>query len=262
MERIISSKNQLIKQLKKLSSSQKERNKTGQALLEGIHLAKSYLEQGNTPEKCIFSEDALEDAEAAEIIQECQEKNVECTIISKAHFKEISVVENGVHLLLLVNIPAKSQREQLAENALLLDNVQDPGNVGTILRTAAAAGIKKIYCSGGTASVWSPKVLRAGMGAQFALDIYENVDLGQLIQKSNIQVLATTLFAKTILYETDLTKPAAWIIGNEGSGVSDELLSLNITEITIPQTKGVESLNASAAAAICLFEQVRQIQEK
>lgn len=226
--------------------------------VEGIHLTKSYLEQGSLPKKCIFSEDVLENAEAAEIIKECQVKNVDCVILSKAHFKEISVVENGINLLFLINVPLKSKEAQLIENALLLDNVQDPGNVGTILRTTAAAGVKKIYCSVGTASVWSPKVLRAGMGAQFVLDIYESVDLKKLIQESKAQVLAATLSTNRTIYKTDLTKPTAWIIGNEGSGISQELLSLNVQEVMIPQAGNVESLNASAAAAVCLFEQVRQ----
>lgn len=258
MERITSSQNKLFKQLKKLSSSQKERNNTGQTLVEGIHLVKSYLEQGDLPEKCIFSEDVLENSEAAEIIKECRVKNVDFVILSKAHFKEISVVENGINLLFLINIPPKSKGAQLAENALLLESVQDPGNVGTILRTAAAARVKKIYCSVGTASVWSPKVLRAGMGAQLVLDIHESVDLKKLIQESKVQVLATTLFANQTIYEADLTRPTAWIIGNEGSGISQELLSLNVQEVIIPQASNVESLNASAAAAVCLFEQVRQ----
>lgn len=262
LDNITSSQNKLFKLLKKLVSSQKERSKLNLTVLEGIHLAENYLQHVGFPKQCIFVENALEDSEANKIIQKCQENHVEYIQISKTLFKELSMVENGIGLLFVVDIPKNDSEKPLDENAVLLENLQDPGNVGTILRTAAAAGIKKVYCSVGTASAWSPKVLRAGMGAQFVLDIYENVDLKQLMQKSNVQVLATTLSAKATLYETDLTKPTAWIIGNEGSGISDELLSLNITEIIIPQAEGVESLNASAAAAICLFEQVRQIKEK
>lgn len=258
MNDITSSQNQLFKHLKKLVFSQKERSKLNLAVLEGIHLTESYLQYVGLPKQCVFAESALENSEAKNIIQKCQEGNVECVQISRVLFKDLSTVENGIGLLFVIDIPRNDSEEPLDESAVLLENVQDPGNVGTILRTAAAAGMKKVYCSGGTASVWSPKVLRAGMGAQFVLDIYENVNLKQLMQKSNIQVLATTLSAEKTLYETNLKKPTAWIIGNEGGGVSDELLSLNITEITIPQTEGVESLNASAAAAICLFEQVRQ----
>ncbi len=257
MNDITSSQNKLFKQLNKLSSSQKERSKTGLTLLEGIHLTESYLQYVGLPKQCVFTEDTLLDGEAREIIEKCQNGNAECVQISKALFKEISVVENGIGLLFVID--AKSQQaEPLEESAVLLEDVQDPGNVGTILRTAAAAGIRKIYCSSGTASAWSPKVLRSGMGAQFVLDIYENVDLKQLIKESKIQVLATTLSAETTIYKTDLTQKTAWIIGNEGGGVSDKLLALNVQKVTIPQSGSVESLNASAAAAICLFEQARQ----
>lgn len=258
MNNITSPQNKLLKQLKKLSSSQKERNKTNLTILEGIHLAESYLQQVGAPQQCLFAEDALHDSEVKKIIEGCQASSVECIQISKALFKEISVVENGIGLIFVITIPKISATEQLNESAVLLENVQDPGNVGTILRTAAAAGVKKIYCSAGTASAWSPKVLRAGMAAQFALDVFENVDLVKLIQSSDIQVLATTLSAKTTIYEAELAQKTAWIIGNEGSGVSRELLELGVKEVIIPQAAGVESLNASAAAAICLFEQVRQ----
>ena len=258
MNNITSSQNKLLKQLKKLVHSQKERNKTGLAILEGIHLAESYLQHVGAPQQCVFAEDALQNSEAKKIIEKCQASSVECIQISKALFKEISMVENGVELIFVISIPETNAVRQLNENAVLLEGVQDPGNVGTILRTAAAAGVKKIYCSVGTASAWSPKVLRAGMGAQFALDVFENVDLTKLVQNSDIQVLATTLSAKTTIYETDLMQETAWIIGNEGGGVSRELLALDVKEVTIPQAAGVESLNASAAAAICLFEQVRQ----
>jgi TrmH family RNA methyltransferase len=105
---------------------------------------------------------------------------------------------------------------------------------------------------------WSPKVLRAGMGAHFVLNIVENVNLASLIRSSTIPVLATSSHVAQSLYDTDLTRPVAWLFGHEGQGVADELMSLATHQVTIPQRPGVESLNVAASAAICFFEQVRQ----
>ncbi|MFM7522726.1 MAG: TrmH family RNA methyltransferase, partial [Betaproteobacteria bacterium] len=142
--------------------------------------------------------------------------------------------------------------------ALLLDSVQDPGNLGTIMRTAAAAGIQQIFCSPGTASVWSPKVLRAGMGAHFVLEIHEDVNLAQLIKNAAVPVYAAQPDAANSIYSADLRSPSAWLFGHEGQGVSDELLALATQRLSIPQSTQVESLNVAASVAICLFEQRRQ----
>jgi TrmH family RNA methyltransferase len=108
----------------------------------------------------------------------------------------------------------------LLESAVLLDGVQDPGNVGSILRSAAAAGIRQVYCSAGTAFCWSPKVLRAAMGAHFVLEIFENADLAALVRTARVPVLATSGYAAERMYDVDLRGPAAWVLGHEGQGVS------------------------------------------
>ena len=138
--------------------------------------------------------------------------------------------------------------------------MQDPGNVGSILRSAAAAGIKQVFCSSGTAFCWSPKVLRAAMGAHFVVEIYENVDLASLIAPSKIAVLATSGYATQRVYDADLRQPVAWIFGHEGQGVADDLLAMATQQVVIPHLGQVESLNVAACAAVCFFEQVRQIQ--
>jgi TrmH family RNA methyltransferase len=140
----------------------------------------------------------------------------------------------------------------------LIDQLQDPGNVGSILRSAAAAGIKKIFCSPSTVAAWSPKVLRAGMGAHFIVDIYEHRDLPALIQAASIPVIATSSHATQTIYGYDLSKKFAWLFGHEGQGVSDELLALASVQLAIPQDPAIESLNVAASAAVCLFEQLRQ----
>ena len=144
-------------------------------------------------------------------------------------------------------------------DVIVLDRVQDPGNVGTILRTAAAAGIRTVLTTAGTAACWAPKVLRAGMGGHFVLEIHENIPLEQLkAQVGALPLAGTVLQDGQSLYATDLRRPLAWVFGNEGEGIDPELQAQLGCRLTIPQDPGVESLNVAASAAVCLFEQRRQ----
>jgi TrmH family RNA methyltransferase len=147
---------------------------------------------------------------------------------------------------------------RIEQNSLWLDRVQDPGNVGVLLRTAAAAGIQHIYLSPGCAAAWSSKVLRSAQGAHFAASIYEQADLATANKKRDIPLLATTLADATSLYEDTLPDQCVWLFGNEGQGVDARLLDLADRRVFIPQAPNVESLNVAAAAAICLFEHRRQ----
>ena len=141
-------------------------------------------------------------------------------------------------------------------------NLQDPGNLGSILRSAAAAGIKQVFCSVGTTAAWGPKVLRGGMGAHFLLNISEALNLADFVGRMRGQSLALVPSgAATIsLFETDLRNPTILLIGNEGAGLSQELVAAASARVTIPMPGKIESLNAAAAGAICLFELVRQRQ--
>jgi TrmH family RNA methyltransferase len=139
--------------------------------------------------------------------------------------------------------------------------VQDPGNVGSMLRSAAAAGVARVLLSKHCAFAWSPKVLRAGQGAHFCLDIHEDVDLpawARAYRASDAEVVATVAAGGTSLFAAPLAGRVALAIGNEGTGLSAELAAQATQRVTIPMPGGVESLNAAAAAAICLFECVRQ----
>jgi len=147
---------------------------------------------------------------------------------------------------------------RLTQSAVLLDGVQDPGNFGSIIRSAAAAGITQIYCSAGTTFAWSPKVMRAGMGAHFLLQIFEGVDLADVIARADIDVIATSSHAEKTLYQLDLTNPVAWLFGHEGQGVAPALLQQARHKIAIPHLGDIESLNVAASSAVCFFEQVRQ----
>jgi TrmH family RNA methyltransferase len=140
----------------------------------------------------------------------------------------------------------------------LLDAVQDAGNVGTLLRTAAAAGVRDVLLGPGCAGVWTPRVLRAAQGAHFGLRIREQVDLADFLENYPGNSVATVARAGQSLYALDLKSPAAWLFGNEGSGLAPALIAAARTRATIPLAAGTESLNVAAAAAICLFEMRRQ----
>jgi RNA methyltransferase, TrmH family len=258
MKTITSRDNAQYKELKHLATSSQARKKAGQTLLDGIHLCEAWLQLRGMPELCVVAEPSLHHTEAEGLVRQCEAGGARVLVLPEALYNALSQVEHGVGLLFVIATPSPGQVGLLSENAVLLDGVQDPGNVGSILRSAAAAGIKKVYCSAGTAFCWSPKVLRAAMGAHFVLDIHENVDLAPLVKASPIAVLATSGYARNKLYEVDLRRPVAWIFGHEGQGVADDLLSMATEQVVIPHLGQVESLNVAACAAVCFFEQLRQ----
>lgn len=260
MKMITSRDNALYKEWKQLAGSTQARRKSGRTLLDGVHLCQSYLEMRGAPPQCVVSETALRNPEVAAIVAQCEAAQASCVTLPDALYEALSQVEHGVGILFVIATPEQALPASLSQSAVLLDNVQDPGNVGSILRSAAAAGIRQVYCSGGTAFCWSPKVLRAAMGAHFVLDIFEGVDLAGLIAASGVAVLATSGYAEQQLYEVDLRRPVAWLLGHEGQGVADALLVLATHRVAIPHLGRVESLNVAACAAVCFFEQVRQNQ--
>ena len=163
-------------------------------------------------------------------------------------------------MVLLVEKLAPSLPERIAGTCLVLDGIQDAGNVGSILRSAAAAGIQHVFCVPGTVFAWSSKVLRSGMGAHFLLGIYEDVEPAELISLlgPEVQVTITDSHGAQAIYDADLSGPVAWVMGNEGAGVSSYWRERATLRVTIPQPGGMESLNVAAAAAVCIFEQCRQ----
>jgi TrmH family RNA methyltransferase len=258
MKAISSRDNSLYKELKLLASNSHARRKAGRTLLDGIHLCEAYLQHAGAPPICVASENSVNHVEVAAIIERCEQARVQCIVMPESLYAALSQVEHGIGLLFVVDTPQLQQPRNLMESAVLLDNLQDPGNLGSILRSAAAAGLKQVFSSKGTALAWSPKVLRAGMGAHFLLQIFENVDLEQLIDQSKVPIFATSSHAQMRVYDIDLRQPAAWLFGHEGQGVSAHLLKRASSQVSIPHVGAVESLNVAASAAICFFEQVRQ----
>ncbi len=258
---ITSAANPHIKRLRKLLTSAKARREEQLAIAEGIHLVESFLQTGTTPDQYICAQSALGHPEVKALIEQLAQTTAQAIVVSNDIFSSLSSVHASVGIMIVFtpSQPAKFP-ETFTQTAVLLEDIQDPGNIGAILRVIAATGLRQVFLSPDCASVWSPKALRAGMGAQFSLMLYEEVDLLALAKRSDIPVLATTLSGQSqSLYTLDLTHPVLWTFGNEGQGVSQQLINLATTHVLIPQaTNTVESLNVAIAAAVCLYEQFRQ----
>ncbi|MFZ1360538.1 MAG: RNA methyltransferase [Candidatus Saccharimonadales bacterium] len=256
---ISSAKNPTVQYLRQLWSSSSYRRNHEQTLAHGIHLVRSFLVSKQIPIRYVIAESALQNKEVKVLVQQLEPLGVQQVILTDSLYESLSDVHARVGISLV--IPTSSQEaNQLVGDAVLLDDIQDPGNIGTILRTAAVAGIVSAYCSSGCTSLWSPKALRAGMGAQFSMQLYERCDLESLIAHAQVDTYVTSLVEPNVsLYSLDLSAPAAWIFGNEGRGVSSRLQQLATRRVIIPQAvTAVESLNVAASTAVCLFEQYRQ----
>lgn len=256
---ITSRDNALFKSLRKLAQSGRERKKTGQALLDGEHLIAAYAEQAGSPQMLLVSASGQERAEIRSLL--AQFPGVPLTLMSDALFREIAPVDSPTGILARVAVAQLPLAEKI-QFAVFLEALQDPGNLGSILRSAAAAGVEAAYLSPGCADAWAPKVLRGGMGAHFHLPIREGVDLVEIARNFAGDVVVTSLQAEKDLFKLDLAGPVAFVIGNEGAGVSPALQRAATQRVRIPMPGAMESLNAAAAAAICFFERVRQTGER
>lgn len=254
---ISSAANARFKTLKKLCSHNRSRQEARLMVLDGIHLLQSLLDCGGQPQTIVLSESAMTHAEVQPIVARLH--GVETVWLSDALFSQLSELPSATGILALCPLPSAHGLPQPHEQHLvLLDGVQDPGNVGSILRTAAAAGVDAVFLSPDCADPWSPKTLRAGMGAHFAVRVVAQADLQACLGQFQGVVAGTTLDAPANVYQTDLTGPLAWLFGSEGQGVRPDLQARCSTRVRIPMPGRVESLNVAAAAAICLFEQLRQ----
>ncbi len=226
-------------------------------MLEGEHLVEAFAQRYGSPETLIVSEDALLRFGTAALAERFKERTL---VVSAALLAELAALPAGVGMIAVV--PALMPvRSAPAEFCLLVDDVQDPGNVGSMLRTAAAAGVRQVLLSKHCAFAWSPKVLRAGQGGHFLLDIFEDVDLAEwasAYREGGGEVVAATAANGSSLYAARLGGRVAVAIGNEGAGLAPALLAQATQRVTIPMPGGMESLNAAAATAVCLFECVRQ----
>ena len=171
-----------------------------------------------------------------------------------------STLDSPAFMMAIVPTPIAGAIPDSADSVLALEDVQDPGNVGSMLRSAAAAGVRHIALSKTCAFAWAPKVLRAAQGAHFSLNISEGIDLVEFVkqfQGQSLALVARTEDAKP-LFAINLAKPTLFLIGNEGAGLTNAVSNAASERVTIPMPGKIESLNAAAAGAICLFELVRQ----
>jgi len=252
---ISSRDNPRIKHLRGLLEHASIRRKAQQTLLEGIHLLDAYQRAGHAPDSIFLSEAMLTHPEVNDLLDGWPQ--VARFVLPEALYKELRTLGQGIDIMALIDTVATPLPDCIDMDVLILEDVQDTGNVGTLLRTAAAAGITRVICTTGTASVWSPRVLRAGMGAQFGLQITEHADIDEITARLSIPLHATSSHAAQSLYALDFTPPTAWLMGNEGQGASSAALAQAIA-VSIPQPGGQESLNVAIAGAICMYEMVRQ----
>ena len=265
---ITSKENPLFKEIRLLqatgSKGQKARLTGGHVLLEGIHLIQTWV--GDSGLKVLLtSELGLKNPEIAEAVYSHLEICPDTKVyqLDSALWELLSDLVNAPHIAGLLDLPktclvSAQSIATLDGDLVILDRVQDAGNVGSILRTAAAAGFTQVLALSGCAHLWSSKVLRAGMGAHRLLDLYEGWSNQQALSAVTAQMLAATADAESDLFslKKDLLHPVAWIMGSEGQGVSADLLA-QAKGVSIPIDPRVESLNVSTAAAVCLFETVR-----
>ena len=246
---ITSRDNPFLKELRKLSTESTAYRKAGRVWLEGDHLCSAALVRGIQPAVAVFSESFW--PLAGVLFASAAIKNI---VISDKLWQDISGLESPAKMGFIVDLP--SSVEIIPNLAtVILDRVQDAGNVGSILRSAAAFGFKQVIALKGSAALWSPKVLRAGMGAHFGLQLVEAASLDD-VAVLTIPLVVTSShqgdFLQNLMRNQGLPNPCAWVMGHEGQGVCTELLARAAVSVRIGQPGGEESLNVAAATAICL----------
>ena len=256
MKSVASRDNAAYKAMARLVASGGERRKRGLSVLDGAHLLAAFLDSGRQPEEVMVNRAGLEDAEIAALVARSTAARV--TLLSDALFKSLSTVDSPTGVIASAPTPGGKKVPADASLVLLLEDIQDPGNVGTLLRSAAAAGAEHVLMSARCAFAWSPKVLRAAMGAHFALNIVEGADLAAFLGIYRGTSVALAARAESSLYDLDLKGPTAFLVGNEGAGLTGETEGSAKLRAHIPMPGRIESLNAATAGSIALFECTRQ----
>jgi TrmH family RNA methyltransferase len=243
---ITSRDNPLLKELRKIGQDNTAYRNAGRFWVEGDHLCSAALHRGQKPVVAVFTE-AYWPLAPAEYAQSAI-KNI---VVPVALFRELSGLESPAGVGFVLDLPVSAML-QTTVSTVILDRVQDAGNVGSILRSAGAFGFRQVVALKGTAALWSPKVLRAGMGAHFGLNLLEGVELDELLALE-VPVVVTSSHHGELIQKLRLPQPCAWAFGHEGQGVCRELMARTKVQVRISQPGGEESLNVAAAAAICLY---------
>ncbi len=253
---ISSRDNPLLQRLRKLVRDGGGYRKAGEVWLEGEHLCGALRARGLKPARALIAESAWQRSDLRALAVWAPH----VALVPDALFDGISALESPARIGFVWPLPAAPAIES-AVASLVLDRVQDAGNVGSMLRTASAFGVRQVLALQGTALLWSPKVLRAGMGAHFGLRLIEGLQ-PQDLEALRVPWIGTSLQAEACLHEARLPSPCAWLMGHEGQGVAPALLARCALTVRIAQPGGEESLNVAAAAAICLHESMRQAAQR
>jgi len=249
---ISSRDNPLLVRLRRLVADPGGYRKLGEVLLEGDHLCEALLQRGGVPALALVTEAAWQQAP----LRRLAERAPQVVVLPEGLMAGLSTLETPPPVAFVLAWPGGGEVLRDAPS-VVLDRLQDAGNVGAVLRSAAAFGFTQVIALKGTAALWSPKVLRAGMGAHFGLRLVEGVEAAALDALA-VPLLGTSSHAAEAIHQARLPWPCAWVLGHEGQGVSAGLAARCAQSLRIPQPGGEESLNVAAAAAVCLYESARQ----
>ena len=248
---ISSRDNAQLKDLRRLAQDSTAYRKQGRVWLEGDHLCRAALAQGLRPALAIFAEHFWQQAQP-----EWSGAAVKNMVVADPVFATLSGLESPAPIAFVIDLPPAPVLDVHAAS-VILDRVQDAGNVGAILRSAGAFGFRQVIALKGTAALWSPKVLRAGMGAHFGLRLIESAEPA-VLDSLAVPILTTSAHQGEFLHQARLPWPCAWALGHEGQGVGDEVASRASQAVRIAMPGGEESLNVASAAAICLHASATQ----
>ena len=256
MKEISSKDNKIFKEVMSLKEK-KYRDKLGLYLIEGWNLLEEAIKNGASVKSIFLSEESLMEHE------EMLPDSIETYILSDELFNKLSDTVTPQGVICVIKKPETLEAESLVkkgDNIIVLDRLQDPGNIGTIIRTADASGYRLMIMMKGTADCYSQKVVRAATGSLFRMPVVfmdDAKELKSFTLTAGKKIVTTTMDGSVDYYDADLTKDIALVIGNEGNGISDEILDLAEIKVRIPMEGSIESLNASVAAGILMYERIR-----
>lgn len=249
---ISSRDNPLLQRLRRLVHDGAAYRRLGQIWLEGDHLCEALRQRGAPALQAVLTDAAWQQPRLRDLAAWAPR----VAVVPPALFAGFSALESPAAIGFVIARPAEPVPEADMPT-LVLDRLQDPGNVGSILRSAAAFGVRQVLALSGTVALWSPKVLRSGMGAHFALRLAESLAPAAL-EALAVPLVATGSHGGVPLPQATLPWPCAWVLGHEGQGVAPAVLARCALQVRIPQPGGEESLNVAAAAAVCLYESARR----
>ncbi|MDZ7653333.1 MAG: RNA methyltransferase [Burkholderiaceae bacterium] len=257
MKSIQSAANPTFREWLKLATHPRQVRSQRMTLAEGAHVCEALLEAG-WPLHAGIVRAGAGGGERDALLARLGAAGVPLFELAGALYDALGLVEHGIGLAVVLPVPAPAT-SALTGDALYLDGLRDPGNVGALLRVAAAAGVRHVLASGQTAALWAPKVMRAAQGAHLKLDLREQVDVAAL-GSSSLHWIGTELSAGASLWDARWPATAVgWVVGAEGQGATAEALAACSQRVRIPLACGVESLNVATAAAVCLFERSRRL---